>query len=138
MSKGSHDPTANLDRCRETATSEVTRPPVVNSMNLTPLLQLPGELRNQIYECVLSAGDNLLKHHVVNGSNPSSTGPDLFQAHYLENNGLEFNQLKYVSKQLWWETHSLELKYNSILFEGLTAVDELGRFLTICSPLQKE
>lgn len=62
------------------------------------------------------------------------------QNHYLHQDGREFNQLKYVCKKLWRETHLLELKFNGVLFvdKDGTGVDQIEHFLAACSPSQRK
>ncbi|KAL1595181.1 hypothetical protein SLS60_009869 [Paraconiothyrium brasiliense] len=147
----------------------------------SPLLKLPGEILNKIYEYALTSEDDLLEHVAVSvaSNDPSSTdqvslGPDMtspssngashpstlaneidgsivdsrssalnstvFQAHFLERDGSEFNQLKYVCKKLWRETCRLELNYNGVLFtdEAGVGVEQIEHFLAACSPSQRQ
>jgi hypothetical protein len=105
----------------------------------SPLLQLPGELRNHIYELALTA-NGFLRYHsrlekpcfVDVPSDRNATTPS---------KGLpEFNQLKYVCLQIYSETACLELKLNRIVFRSASSrtVDmpayRFGRFLDECTP----
>jgi len=78
------------------------------------LLRLTAELRNTIYELTLTAPRSL--HH----RKPDAVGkkPCLY-LHDVpgdNENPIEYNQLKYVNKQLYAETAGLELKFNDITF----------------------
>ncbi|KAF2791652.1 hypothetical protein K505DRAFT_363608 [Melanomma pulvis-pyrius CBS 109.77] len=79
--------------------------------NFSLLLSLHGELRNRVYKYVLSSDTGLL---YVNFAAQSPQRPTLV-ATSNSSDGIdtneEFNQLKWVSKQLYRETAGLELKF---------------------------
>jgi hypothetical protein len=76
--------------------------------NSSPLLRLPGELRNKIYEYALSSQTPLLLNSDTGGL-PAQLLSD------IDGFTQEFNQIKYVSKQLYAETAHTEMKYNDIM-----------------------
>lgn len=91
----------------------------------SPLLQLPGELRNLIYECTLAMADGAFCKRRC-GSGPfrlyeSSTCDP------IDRN--EINQMKYSCHQLYRETSGLGLEMNTIIF------DSASTFLTFPQPL---
>lgn len=73
----------------------------------SPLLNLPPELRNIIIEHALTSSTRALQF------NASSKQKPIFEDAPTH----EFNQLKYVCKQLYTETAGLEIKYNALRFE---------------------
>lgn len=82
-----------------------------NSLNL---LHLPPELRNKIYELVLTSDTTL---HLQTVATEYKRRGALYALSYP--NGLllepaEFNQLKYVNKKLYSEVAHLELRFNEI------------------------
>jgi hypothetical protein len=86
----------------------------------SPLLRLPAELRNRIYEYALTAKGDLMymfwgtdhksiicdSAHDADSSRPVSVG------------ATEFNQLKYVCLKLYAETAAIELKLNALNVHG--------------------
>jgi hypothetical protein len=86
----------------------------------SPLLRLPAELRNRIYEYALTAKGDLMymfwgtdhksiicdSAHDADSSRPVSVG------------ATEFNQLKYVCLKLYAETAALELRLNTLNIHG--------------------
>ncbi|KAF1848609.1 uncharacterized protein K460DRAFT_403891 [Cucurbitaria berberidis CBS 394.84] len=99
----------------------------------SPLLRLCGEIRNRIFEYALTSSTPL--HHSLDTQTPRfavtmvpvpqfllniSQHPILIEENVLRDLNLrqhpEFNQLKYVNKQLYAETAGLEIQYNTILF----------------------
>lgn len=97
-------------------------PSIVGSASI--LLRLPGEIRNRIFEYTLTSSRPL--HHRAPLERFSldmptvEQHPTLFEAKHVDNLELtrcpEFNQLKFVNKQLYKETAGLELQFNRILF----------------------
>ncbi|KAJ4301689.1 hypothetical protein N0V90_003782 [Kalmusia sp. IMI 367209] len=82
------------------------------SSTISPFLALPGELRNRIIQYALTSPSQTLYYnhhhdHAHSNHKPLFTGPT----------GREFNQLKYVCRQLYAETAGLEIKYNTLRFE---------------------
>lgn len=83
-----------------------------------PLLNLPAELRNKIYKYTLTCDNGLhvrtlafpsqrlAWRHILVASHDKALGVPYASS--------EFNQLKYVHKQLYFETAYSELKYNDI------------------------
>jgi hypothetical protein len=90
---------------RSTAASSQPRP--VNA-----LLRLPAELRNRIYEYVLSAEGSL---EFENREADFNTKSYFFSAMTGKK---EFNQLKFVSRQFYVETNCLEFVHNKLRFVG--------------------
>ncbi|KAF1916022.1 hypothetical protein BDU57DRAFT_538363 [Ampelomyces quisqualis] len=82
--------------------------------NAFNLLQLPPELRNTIYEMALTFDKSLhLLLDVISGSKWSRL---LTHPHISSRLGpTEFNQLKYVNKQLYSEVALLELKFSDLV-----------------------
>ncbi|KAJ4347272.1 uncharacterized protein N0V89_011212 [Didymosphaeria variabile] len=76
---------------------------------------------------------------VSNRSNTLNNASDTIFAHYLQKDGSEFNQLKYVCKKLWRETCRIELKYNGVLFtdEAGVGVVQVEQFFAACAPSQR-
>jgi hypothetical protein len=74
---------------------------------LSPLLRLPCELRNKIYKYALSSPTPLILNSDTSGL-PAQLLSD------IDGVTQEFNQLKYVSKQLYAETVYTEMRYNDI------------------------
>lgn len=92
---------------------------ISTSISTTPsppsaLLSLPPELRNRIFAYTLTSRTQILQyapspkanHHRPVFSDPSSSHPTR-----------DFNQLKYVCRQLYLETAGLEIKYNALRFD---------------------
>lgn len=77
------------------------------------LLSLPSEIRNRIYMFTLG-GRNLLYYC---GNDASSTYKPSFYigAQLGLDKPTEFNELKRVNRQLYFQTAGLELKYYSVL-----------------------
>jgi len=103
---------------------------------MSSLLALPGEIRNKIYQFVLTSPDALRYRE----SSKRIQKPIFYSLgsqraeHGDENEQSEFNELKYVNKQLYNETAALELKYNVLRFNGhpsdkLPAIANLTNFL---------
>lgn len=79
---------------------------------------LPGELRNRIYEEVLTSKRNL-KAVWTGGKEPHL--PNKITLHEVKNGGIvgtEFNEMKYVSRQFYAETAGLEAKFNRVEFDS--------------------
>ncbi|KAF2659522.1 hypothetical protein K491DRAFT_675505 [Lophiostoma macrostomum CBS 122681] len=71
------------------------------------LLRLPGELRNAVCRFALSTNDGLYHCKDAFGKRILCASPSGF---------LDFNQLKYASRQLYQETAGLELHCNTLIF----------------------
>jgi hypothetical protein len=93
------------------------------------LLELPGELRNRVYELVLSSEDGIVYGQgVLENFTKDSTKNIIAEGQHPA-----FNRLQYVNGQLREETRFLELRYNQVIFRKdeknkLKAVDNLVRF----------
>jgi hypothetical protein len=113
----------------------------------SPLLRLPGELRNRIYEFALTTGPD----NPLNLAEPSVRYEDgqlrrrkAYSSTKSRSDSLdnEFNQLKYASRQLYTETAGLELQSSCIRFSGQVVRGTLESgpaatfvsFLRTCSP----
>ncbi|KAF2661754.1 hypothetical protein K491DRAFT_673684 [Lophiostoma macrostomum CBS 122681] len=77
-------------------------------------LDLPGELRNRVYEFTLSTKDGI----VYNSGVMKATNSGTIKKYLVEKCQPEFNQLQYVNHQLREETQFLELGYNNLIFRG--------------------
>jgi hypothetical protein len=85
------------------------------------LTDLPGEIRNMIFEYVLSDAYGLLLWVDPAGtprlcrqlSRERSLMAYRFSSR-TDASRVEFNQLQYVSRQFWAEVHGLERRYNVI------------------------
>jgi hypothetical protein len=81
----------------------------------SPLLRLPGELRNRIYAYALTAGGGL--DLVWTRDRPS---PQLLASEVTEDNACDdWNQLKYICHQLYNETAGLEADFNLVTVRNL-------------------
>ncbi len=106
------------------------------------LLLLPAEIRNHIYELVLTSGKALLYEEATDHRKPR------FIVEQDLPNLNELNQIKYVCHQLYKETAGIEIKFNEVIFEGGTdgiiiglneedayhATEVFSDFLSGCSP----
>lgn len=97
--------------------------PILEQPN-SPLLCLPGELRNRIYGYTLEYELGYIVYQYNTGYSlvglpavRKSSFVGEFSGFY-DDEDKEFNQLKYVCRQLHTETACLELKFNSIDFRG--------------------
>jgi hypothetical protein len=93
------------------------------------LLELPGELRNRVYELALSSENGIVYNHGVLHTFPKNATKNLI----ADPQHPALNQLQYVNRQLREETRFLELRYNTVIFvtdekNKLKAVDNLVRF----------
>jgi hypothetical protein len=80
-----------------------------------PFFSLPAELRNMVFEFALFSPSPLVyryptPRHEFGFLCPATSTTD------RNDQDIELNQLKYVSRQLRTETEDLELKYNDIIF----------------------
>lgn len=102
----------------------------------SPLFRLPGELRNKIYEYVLTESTVFCR------SRRLDNGTILYGLYIKTESGFqEMNQMKYTCAQLHMETRGLGLKWNQITFpkEGAlipVASVKCAHFLDICSQTQ--
>ncbi|KAF2676538.1 hypothetical protein K458DRAFT_396844 [Lentithecium fluviatile CBS 122367] len=78
----------------------------------SPFLQLPGELRNRIYDHAFTEEDGL--HVIELGGKYRLCITKLLMPRFTQD--VEANQLQYVNKQLRTETKGYGLKLNSICF----------------------
>ncbi|KAH7378245.1 hypothetical protein BKA66DRAFT_571675 [Pyrenochaeta sp. MPI-SDFR-AT-0127] len=101
------------------------RPLSATAPPTSPLLQLPSEIRNKIYEYALSSPMPLRPHPPLTTTYmyfaptvPSR--PTLIEGTHLKDYKTtqcpEFNQIRFVNRQLYLETAELEYQFNSILF----------------------
>jgi len=90
----------------------------------SPLLRLPGEIRNKIFQYVLTSSAPL--HHCQSWDVVSSHNLKIFRHHSFEEETAPgdtrprpfFNSVKFVCRQLYAETAGLELKFNTLLFNA--------------------
>ncbi|KAH6883406.1 hypothetical protein BKA58DRAFT_36166 [Alternaria rosae] len=85
---------------------------LTDANNASPLLRLPGELRNRIYTHALQADDGLEFDEGVDGHTPRFLGRRLSNR---DSQG-DFNQLKWACRQLYQETLGLEIQVNRVHF----------------------
>ncbi|KAF2740049.1 hypothetical protein EJ04DRAFT_508462 [Polyplosphaeria fusca] len=97
------------------------------------LLALPRELRDRIYENVLTDDDGLICVATVAGANTGKEPSTQFQflSHTDDESKQGSNQLRYVCRQLHQETCGLALGYNNLIF---TSTTQFSTFLATCSP----
>ena len=89
---------------------------------MTPqLLDLPGEIRNLIFEHALSNSLGLLlwvdpagTHRLCRQHSRERSFMAYLFSSRADASRVEFNQLQFVSRQLWSETHGIERRYNKI------------------------
>ncbi len=95
----------------------------------SPLLRLPGEIRNRIYEYALAADDNKIS------AKPCGLDSKNVQIHlYLpENENIDFNLLKFVCRQLYKETAGIEAKFNTVYFGARKPAEMFVHFIATCS-----
>jgi hypothetical protein len=82
---------------------------------------LPGEIRNRIYQYVLSDSDGLMiwidpagtQHLCRQNARECATFVYLF-SNQSDRSMINFNQLQYVNRLFWAETQGLECRYNKI------------------------
>ena len=101
--------------------------------NPSRLLNLPGELRNVIFEYALSEASGLL---LVEIDDPPS--PKRFMGCRHNDKNEEANQLKYVCRQLHAETRGLGLKLNELSVKSEDHILAFQRFLETCSSKQRQ
>ncbi|KAJ4303531.1 hypothetical protein N0V90_002427 [Kalmusia sp. IMI 367209] len=92
------------------------------------VLNLPAELRNTIYEYTLTEFKPLLCT-----AGDATGSPKLLLRYRFGNDEAkrEANQLKYVCRQLYYETQTLSLRYNEIHFHG---IENFEAFITSSIP----
>jgi hypothetical protein len=90
----------------------------------SPLLCLPGELRNRIYSYALEHPQGYIRYHEISGYSLLAR-PSVRKSNFVGNfSGFykgedeDFNQLKFVCRQIYIETACLELRFNYINFCG--------------------
>ncbi|KAH4001728.1 hypothetical protein HBI13_059920 [Parastagonospora nodorum] len=99
-------------------------------------LSLPAELRNKIYEFVLSATSDLLVK-MVRGTSRRSKKPRLTDYDTPEQ---EFNQIKFVNRQLYAETAGMEVSFNRIRcgiqvgVKSYRPIHRFRQFVKECAP----
>lgn len=106
-------------------------------------LQLPAELRNNVYEYVLTSPHALRSRKPTNGEHlPHGSDPSTSSSKVLEPSADEFNQIKYVNKEIYKEANALELRYNTLRFayrpeDGSLASAQLISFMSSLPAPQK-
>jgi hypothetical protein len=106
-------PQTTLDSAADQLTDSMDAPPRIEQF---PFLRLPPELRNRVYDFALTSDTPLHYEAPL----PTTSKPFL-----RTDDNLEFNQLKYVSKQLFKETKRLEWSQNTILFARTHEQDDM-------------
>ena len=104
----------------------------------SPLLDLPAELRNTIYGLALTHSKPLhYRKPKGDGDKSYLYLPEAPSQQVHDQKPVEYNQLKYVNKQLYAETAGLELKFNDITFDiipySLRSSDLLTAWVTSIS-----
>ncbi|KAF2872790.1 hypothetical protein BDV95DRAFT_606362 [Massariosphaeria phaeospora] len=96
----------------------------------SPFLQLPGDIRNSIYEFAFYCPDGLF---CTEKKEPDGSRKLVITGSDHE----EFNTLKFVCRQLYWETAGLELKSNQICFRPSQSSEHNANRTspTLCIPL---
>jgi hypothetical protein len=129
-----------------------------HTKTISPLLKLPSELRNHIYQLVLSS-ERILQFEswetspayitevvAAAKSDAPRVHKDHPPPHFVEcGRGIRlaggFNQLKYSCHQLYNETAGLEVKFNCVTFFDCSdsyATPAFLRFINECSPKKVE
>ncbi|KAF2478368.1 uncharacterized protein BDR25DRAFT_188913, partial [Lindgomyces ingoldianus] len=80
---------------------------------VSALLQLPGEIRNKIYEFALYEPAGIQYRYWTNRTHKK---PIFFVDQKTSTEPQEFNQLKYVCGKLHTETAGIEIKFNNLIF----------------------
>ena len=116
------------------------------SCKFFPLFHLPNELRNRIFEmaltdlrglkCIYRTRTMIKKGH--KGGKTVLYKAAIIARSYQNQKGnwADFNQLKYVCRQLYKETAGYEIRFNDILFqrsEKTTALKKLETFIGGCT-----
>jgi hypothetical protein len=113
------------------ATAETT-----HASACSPLLELPGELRNRIWQYALTTENGLDMVWVSHRRSPQlfARGRDAAE----DEGRVEFNQLKYTCHALHKETAGWEAKFNRVVVCTHAAdprpVELFGNFLATCAP----
>ncbi|KAI4667099.1 uncharacterized protein J4E79_001783 [Alternaria viburni] len=99
--------------------------------NTSFLLDLPAELRNTIYQLALTHSEPLHYRMPKDGEDK----PYLYHREAPFQQGddeklVEYNQLKYVNKQLYAETAGLELKFNDVTLSESSGHESPSDMLT--------
>jgi hypothetical protein len=114
-------------------------------MSTFPFLKLPPELRNKIFELALTANNGTLRLHegVARDYGRMRTPTTLEEKVFLYRTAKqpEFNQLKWVNRQLYHETDALELRFNDILiarvlYSKMNVDNQLLAFEKRCTLMQ--
>ncbi|KAF2791655.1 hypothetical protein K505DRAFT_376605 [Melanomma pulvis-pyrius CBS 109.77] len=80
-------------------------------------LRLPAEVRNNIYEYTLHCDDDALQYRYWKTKRNQRP---IFHAQHKSNEDVQdFNQLKFVCRQLYHETRSLEIRCNALAFKQI-------------------
>lgn len=100
-------------RPRLSTRKHVDTSPTTHTSQSSTLLNLPGEIRNRIFEYALTAESQKLRMDLTKESASWLDVLD-YKVPFCRDN-IEFNQLKYVYRQLHYETAALELKHNTLV-----------------------
>ncbi|KAF2877746.1 hypothetical protein BDV95DRAFT_600448 [Massariosphaeria phaeospora] len=84
------------------------------AVNPSPLLALPKELREMVYEFALTSAGGLICVELESGRRGLCEPVDPLA---VNSPVRELNQLKYVCQQLYEETKGQELRFNSVTFD---------------------
>jgi hypothetical protein len=118
--------TDTLQATIASATSADTRPSFTSSTS--PLLLLPGELRNCIYEYAFATESEI---EYIADPRPQFVPRG-------DDTTFELNQLRYTCRQLYEETAGLEVKVNQVYFVGKQynsgPAERFLEFITTCTP----
>ncbi|KAF2240957.1 hypothetical protein BU26DRAFT_572195 [Trematosphaeria pertusa] len=108
----------------------------LNSKNSSSrLLQLPGELRNRIYEYVLTDPSPLGLQYSEQFVGGTCISKPWLKPRFEGMRDKEITKIKYVCRKLYAETAGLEIKFNSLRFSDSECPARMFKdFLAICSP----
>lgn len=111
-------------------------PATVNPTPSFGLLRLPPEIRNQIYECVLTTDSGQLKFN-------AHPNPENRHFYWRQTGNMislpEFNKLRHVSRETYQETAFFEYKFNTLVFEQVERAElepekQLLTLESLCPP----
>jgi hypothetical protein len=111
--------------------------------NICHFSQLPGELRNKVYEYALTEENGLIFQIENNvgilrsGTVTTEVAPECAHMNpspHAQPYTASANQLQYVSRQLRAETKGLGIRFNDITFVGEKAIKHAVRFLKVLPP----
>lgn len=102
------------------------------------LLRLPAEIRNKIYEYALHCDNDALQYRYWK---TKGNQRPIFHAQHKSNKDVQdFNQLKFVCRQLYHETGSLEIQCNALAFKKIARweLEASAQFLRFVKALPRE